>query len=55
VLTASWRLNGGTLSLVANISDSPARRPNARCGTPIWGGAADPLPPWSVHWTWEDG
>lgn len=56
VLTASWRLNGGVLALLANISDADARRPDMRLGAPIWGGAVgDPLPPWSVHWTWKDG
>ena len=56
VLTASWRLNGGVLALIANISDADARRPDMRLGALIWGGAVgDPLPPWSVHWAWEDG
>jgi maltooligosyltrehalose trehalohydrolase len=56
VLTASWRLNGGTLALLANLSDAPAPRPVASRGAPIWNGPAPArLPPWSVYWTWSEG
>jgi maltooligosyltrehalose trehalohydrolase len=54
LLTASWRLVGGTLHLAANLGDQPkvgATLP----GRPIWGGLGrDRMQPWSVHWSWQE-
>ena len=52
VLVAAWRLDEGkTLSLLANLADAEAGRPDASESQPIWGGAPpETLPPWSVYW-----
>jgi hypothetical protein len=53
VLTASWRLQGGTLHLKANLGDAPASG-KFPPGRPIWNHQRPrTLPPWSVFWTWE--
>jgi maltooligosyltrehalose trehalohydrolase len=54
VVTAAWQLDGGTLHLVANLSDAARRCPQAP-GRLIWGGAAaEVMQPWSVSWSWKD-
>ena len=52
ILAADWRLEGGNLSLLANLSDQETARPGgAGGGRPIWGGARpEMLAPWSVFW-----
>jgi maltooligosyltrehalose trehalohydrolase len=56
VLLAEWRLGTRLLSLVANLSDRPAKCPPTRAATPIWGGLPPPrLPAWSVYWSLGDG
>ena len=53
VLTASWRLDGGTLHLKANLGDEPASGKGPP-GRVIWNyQRPTALPPWSVFWTWE--
>jgi maltooligosyltrehalose trehalohydrolase len=53
VLTAWWRLDGGTLHLVANLADTSASTPGP-VGRAIWNDMhGETLPPWSVFWTWE--
>jgi malto-oligosyltrehalose trehalohydrolase len=53
VLTASWRLRGGTLHLKANLGDK-AGSGKFPTGRPIWNHQRPAtLPPWSVFWTWE--
>ncbi|RQH08219.1 malto-oligosyltrehalose trehalohydrolase [Bradyrhizobium sp. RP6] len=50
LLTAHWRMGDGTtLRLVANLSDHEITS-SLSAGTPIWGGAGERLPPWSVVW-----
>lgn len=50
LLTAHWRMgDGAALRLVANLSDHEITSPLS-AGTPIWGGAGERLPPWSVVW-----
>jgi maltooligosyltrehalose trehalohydrolase len=54
VLTAEWRFgDGALLSLVANLSEQPARRPaTGERHQTIWGGmSTDELAPWSVLWS----
>jgi maltooligosyltrehalose trehalohydrolase len=55
VLATYWNFrNGEALSILANLTDSPRRRPALKNSEPIWGGAAPaPLPAWSVYATIE--
>lgn len=54
VLTAAWELDGGRLSLLANLSAEPVRSTREFSGLPIWGGpASQQLTPWAVHWAWD--
>ncbi len=52
VLTATWRLGGASLNLLANLSAREAPRPQViSLGRPIWGrDVPETLPPWSVYW-----
>jgi maltooligosyltrehalose trehalohydrolase len=52
ILTASWRLGGGHLNVLANLSAKETSRPQGiSLGRSIWGGTvAETLPPWSVYW-----
>jgi maltooligosyltrehalose trehalohydrolase len=52
ILTASWRLGGERLYLLANLSGREiARAPGISLGHSIWGGTVpETLPPWSVYW-----
>ncbi|MDQ2083819.1 malto-oligosyltrehalose trehalohydrolase [Xanthobacteraceae bacterium Astr-EGSB] len=53
ILTASWPLSGGTLHLMANLSDAP-KPGKSLPGRPIWGPPLrDQVQPWSVHWSWQ--
>jgi len=55
-ISVQWQLNGGTLSLVANLSDKVTRCPLVSPTRPIWGGEPeDTLAPWAVHWGWRGG
>ena len=53
VLIAHWTLGDDmALCLGANLSDEGIARPRELdTGRPIWGDAAERLPPWSVVWT----
>jgi maltooligosyltrehalose trehalohydrolase len=54
LLRAEWHLNGGTLRVVANLSNDAGPARDVR-GRPIWGGQQpETLPPWSVFWAWEE-
>jgi maltooligosyltrehalose trehalohydrolase len=54
VVTAAWHLDGGTLHIVANLSDQPRPCLAPPAGRPIWGGPVPAvLQPWSVHWSWK--
>jgi malto-oligosyltrehalose trehalohydrolase len=58
VLTADWRLSGGTtLQLTANLSnDKIAFKPSETKGGLIWGEISDGvMKPWSVIWNVEKG
>jgi malto-oligosyltrehalose trehalohydrolase len=52
MLTASWRLGGERLNLLANLSaKETAQLHGVSLGSPIWGGTVpETLPPWSVYW-----
>jgi malto-oligosyltrehalose trehalohydrolase len=52
ILTASWRLSGERLNLLANLSAKETARPHGvSLGRSIWGGTVpETLPPWSVYW-----
>lgn len=54
LLKASWPLAGGTLHVVANLSDE-TRPGGPQPGRPIWGGPVSArVQPWSVHWSWQE-
>jgi|tagenome__1003787_1003787.scaffolds.fasta_scaffold20878444_2 maltooligosyltrehalose trehalohydrolase len=52
LLTASWRLGGEHVNLLANLSAKETARPHGvSLGRSIWGGTVpETLPPWSVYW-----
>jgi maltooligosyltrehalose trehalohydrolase len=52
VLTASWWVAKASLNLIANLTATPAERPQGVSPIrPIWGGTVpETLPPWSVYW-----
>jgi malto-oligosyltrehalose trehalohydrolase len=52
ILTASWRLGGGRLNLLANATARQIARPQSiPLGRSIWGGTfPETLPAWSVYW-----
>jgi maltooligosyltrehalose trehalohydrolase len=50
ILMARWPAGADTLQLLANLANSPARRPVLAWGHAIWGGHLPAvLPPWSVY------
>jgi maltooligosyltrehalose trehalohydrolase len=56
LITATWRLLGASLALLANLSEQNAERgAGLPDGRPIWGGSPpEILPPWSVYWSIGD-
>jgi malto-oligosyltrehalose trehalohydrolase len=52
ILTATWRLGGAKLNMLANFSgQNMPRPPAAALGRIIWGGnVSETLQPWSVYW-----
>jgi maltooligosyltrehalose trehalohydrolase len=54
LLSATWKLSGGSLHLLANLSAAAAKA-EPLPGRPIWGGSIrDHVQPWSVHWSWQE-
>jgi 1,4-alpha-glucan branching enzyme/maltooligosyltrehalose trehalohydrolase len=56
LLRAHWRIaDGGTLKLIANISDKDVASKDAPGGTILWGDDWDGIiPPWAVSWRLEE-